>query len=167
MGGRQVYRGRQYGQDYDHHFNEFTYPDGTKMYSQCRQMAGCWISVMEHIHGTKETVELSGFIGGINRLKGRKKINPYQKEHIDLLDAIWTNKPYHEGWSGADSSFTAVLARMASYSGEIVKWDDAVKKGPSLFPKEMTWEAEAPVMPDKNGLYDHAVAIPGLRKPYS
>ncbi len=167
MGGRQIYRERRFGQDYDHHFNEFTYADGTKMYSQCRQMNGCWTIVTEHIHGTKDHIDLSGFIGGINRLKGRERVNPYQKEHIDLLDAIWTGKSYNEGWAGATSSFTAVIARMANYSGKVIKWDEAVEKGPSLFPKDMSWDADPPVMPDENGLYEHTVATPGVHKPYS
>ncbi len=166
MGGRQVYRERKFGHDYDHHFNELTYADGSKMYSQCRQMNGCWRSVTENVHGTKGQVDLSGFIGGINQLRGRERVNPYQKEHIDLLNAIWTDKPYNEGWPGADSSFTAVIARMASYSGKVIKWDEAVKKGPSLFPEEMSWDANPPVMPDENGLYEHAVAMPGIFNPY-
>ncbi len=43
MGGRtRLTSERRYGTDYDHHINEYTYADGTKMYSQCRQMNGCW-----------------------------------------------------------------------------------------------------------------------------
>ncbi len=167
MGGREIFSERRFGQDYDHHFNEFSYADGTKMYSQCRQMTGCWTRVTEHVHGTKDHIDLSGFLKVINRLKGRKRVNAYQKEHIDLLDAIWTGKPYNEGWAGADSSFTAVIARMASYSGKVIKWDEAVKKGSSLFPKDMSWDADAPVMPDKDGRYEHAVAVPGVYRPYS
>ena len=167
MGGRQIYRERRYGHDYDHHFHEFTYADGTKMYSQCRQMNGCWASVTEHAHGTNGQIDLSGFIGGINRLRGRERVNPYQKEHIDLLEAIRKDLPYHEGRSGAESSFTGVIARMASYSGKVIKWDDAAEKGSSLFPKELSWDAEPPVMPDQDGLYEDAVAVPGVFNPYS
>jgi len=35
-------QGGMFGTDFDHHFHEYTYADGTKMYSQCRQMNGCW-----------------------------------------------------------------------------------------------------------------------------
>jgi myo-inositol 2-dehydrogenase / D-chiro-inositol 1-dehydrogenase len=167
MGGRQTYDEARFGQDYDHHFNEFTYADGSKMYSQCRQMNGCWTSVTENIHGAQGQIGLSGFIGEINRLRDRERVNPYQKEHIDLLDAIRTGKPYNEGGAGATSSFTAVIARMANYSGKVIKWDEAAEMGPSLFPEEMSWDADAPVMPDENGRYDHAVAMPGIFKPYS
>ena len=40
MGGR-VNRGN-YGDIFDHHFVEFTYADGTKVFSQCRHIAGTW-----------------------------------------------------------------------------------------------------------------------------
>ena len=39
---------------------------------------------------------------------------------------------------------TAVLGRMATYSGKVVKWDDAVAKGTSEFPAKLAWDAEAP-----------------------
>ncbi len=41
------------GQIYDSHFVEFTYEDGSKMYSQCRQIPNTWTEVSEAIHGTK------------------------------------------------------------------------------------------------------------------
>ena len=40
---------------------------------------------------------------------------------------------------------TAVLGRMATYSGQTVKWDDAVAKGTSEFPEKLAWDAPAPV----------------------
>ena len=55
MGGRQVRTGKEYGQIFDHHVVEFTYADGTKMFSQCRHIDGCWDAVSEHAHGTKGT----------------------------------------------------------------------------------------------------------------
>ena len=41
------------GQIYDSHFVEFTYPDDSKMYSQCRQIPNTWNSVSEKVFGTK------------------------------------------------------------------------------------------------------------------
>ncbi len=99
MGGRQVTRGRRFGTDYDHHFHEYTYADGTKMYSQCRQMNGCWGPMTEHIHTDETVVDLMGKIR-ISNVRDRKEevISPYLREHSDLLDAIWNDKPYNEGW---------------------------------------------------------------------
>ena len=67
------------------------------------------------------------------------------QEHKDLIAAIREDKPYCEGWTGASSSMTAVLGRLATYSGKIVKWDEAVAKGTSEFPAKLAWDAPAPV----------------------
>ena len=63
------------------------------------------------------------------------------QEHHDLINAIKNNEKYNEGWHGATSSMTAVLGRMATYSGQVVKWDDAVAKGKTEFPKQLAWDA--------------------------
>ena len=53
QGGRQVRTGKDHGEIYDHHFVEFTYPDGTVMLSQCRHQPQTQRSVSEHAHGAK------------------------------------------------------------------------------------------------------------------
>jgi len=57
-----------------------------------------------------------------------------------------------------------VLGRMATYSGKIVKWDDAVAKGPDEFPAELAWDAQPRNLPDAEGNYP--IAMPGVYKPY-
>jgi myo-inositol 2-dehydrogenase/D-chiro-inositol 1-dehydrogenase len=158
MGGCQARNQPTRSQIFDHHFVEFTFKNGVKMYSQCRQQNGTWSSVSEWAHGTKGH---SGVPGGRGP---RLQAGPYQQEHIDLLKAIHNNAKYNEGWYGATSSMTAVLGRMATYSGEIVRWDDAVAKGPSLFATTLTWEANPRVMPGPDGKYP--IAIPGVYKAY-
>ncbi len=168
MGGRtRLTRQRRFGTDYDHHINEYTYADGTKMYSQCRQISGCWGPMTENIHTDKEAMELLGKIR-ISNVRDRKTqvVNPYRQEHADLLDAIWNDKPYNEGWIGATSSFTAVLGREASYSGQVVKWDELAEKGPALFPENLDWDTQPPVKPDEDGTYEHSVPVPGVYRPY-
>jgi len=170
MGGRTSLSSEpRFGEDYDHHFHEYTYADGTKMYSQTRTLSGCWAPITEHIHTDKTVVDLMGKIP-ISRVRDRtqERVNPYRQEHKDLLDAIWNDTPYNEGYFGAISSMTAILGREASYSGKVVKWDDLVAKGCDYFPKEeVTWETQPPVLPDETGGYDHAVALPGIYRPYS
>ncbi len=159
MGGRIRRTGKDHGQIYDEHFIEYTYADGSKMLSQCRHIPGTWSNVSESFHGTKGSDGCSG------KAKGP---NPYDQEHADLVDAIRNNKKYNEGWYGATSSMTAVLGRMATYSGQVVKWDDAVKKGPEeMIYKDhdkLTFQSQPPVMPDKDGNYP--VALPGIYKPF-
>ena len=54
---------------------------------------------------------------------------------------------------------TAILGRMATYSGKIVKWDDALAKGIDLSPEKYDWAAAPPVVPDEKGNYP--VPVPG------
>jgi len=162
MGGREVRKGKmEFGQIFDHHFVEYTYADGRKMYSQCRHIRGCWSSVSEAAHGTKGS-------GGVSS-RGRGA-NPYDQEHTDLIAAIKNNEKYNEGWYGATSSMTAVLGRMASYSGQVVKWDDALEKGPAEMIYEnhdqLTMESTPPVVPGEDGTYEDSVPVPGVYRAY-
>ena len=169
MGGCSVrYSGanKGMGQIFDHHFVEFTYADGTKMYSQCRHMANTWTSVSEAAHGTKGESNCANWIKGETEWKfeGKSKVAPMVQEHIDLVAAIRSGEKYCEGWHGATSSMTAVLGRMATYSGQTVKWDDAVAKGKGEFPEQLAWDAKAPVAPNADG--DYPIPIPGVYKAY-
>jgi predicted dehydrogenase len=173
MGGRQVPAEAGHGQTFDHHFVEFTYASGAKLFSQCRYIPGCWDRCGEVVVGTKGVGQMSGWGGGEGgtslsgettwRYRG-PKLNAWEQEHRDLIAAIRQNRPYHEGWYGATSSFTGVLGRMATYSGQVVRWDEAVAKGPSEMPPRLALDADPPAHADANGLYP--AATPGVTKAY-
>ena len=154
-------------QIFDHHFVEFTYPDGTKMYSQCRHVQNCFNKVDEYAFGTKgrDNMRANGDLKDANGVEF--KFGDYDQEHYALVEAIRKGLPYHEGHFGATSSFTAVLGRLATYSGNIVKWDEAAEKGSALAPgiEDYTWDSTPPVVPDENGVYPGA--IPGIYDPYA
>jgi len=153
------------GQIFDHHFVEFTFADGSKMYSQCRHMKGCWGSVSEAAHGTNGTSNCSGNIDGANPWKfDGKGVNGHQQEQIDLMAALRAGKRYNEGYYGANSSMTAVLGRVANYSGKVVKWDELVAKGTSEMPTNLAWDAPAPVQKDADGNYP--IPMPGVFPPF-
>lgn len=158
MGGSEI-RKKTFGetQIFDHHFVEFTYSDGAKMYSQCRHAPNTYSIVSEFAHGTKGNGRVEA------RAQGR---NPYEQEHIDLVDAIRNNKAFNEGYFGATSTFTAVLGRMATYSGKVIKWEDAEKHGKDLAPgmENYTMDTVPPVVPDANGEYP--IAVPGVYDPF-
>jgi len=157
MGGR-VNRGN-YGDIFDHHFVEFTYADGTKAFSQCRHQPGTWDSVNEFAHGTKGNRGVA--VGGGPNLESG---NAYVQEHVDLITAILKDKKINEGWHGAVSSMTAVLGRMATHSGQVVKWDEAVEKGSQESPERLAWDAQPRHTPGPDGFYPFP--IPGQYKPY-
>jgi myo-inositol 2-dehydrogenase/D-chiro-inositol 1-dehydrogenase len=167
MGGRQVRKGKEHGQIYDHHFVEYTYADETKLFSQCRHIPNCWNQGGGQVHGDKGSADCGGKISGEQSWQYTgPSVSGHRQEHVDLIAAIRQDKPCREGWYGATSSFTAVLGRMATYSGQVVRWDEAVEKGPDEMPQRLAWDADPPVLPDADGSYEHAVAVPGVYKPY-
>lgn len=159
MGGVEVRKGPDYGEIFDHHAVEFEYKDGSRCFSYCRHINGCWDSVSEYVVGTKGSADISGHtIRGENawRFKGGGK-NPYQQEHDDLFEAIRNNTPYNEAENGAHSTMTSILGRMATYSGKMVEWDEAINSELSVMPRSFAWDAETPSKPRPDGWYDHAV----------
>jgi len=168
MGGCEVRKGPDYGETFDHHAVEFEYADGTRMFSQCRHIVNCWDSVSEHAHGTKGYCNIGG--GSIDaqgadkwRYRGgRGDGNPYQVEHDDLFASIRAGSPINEAERGAKSTMTAILGRMATYSGKEITWDDAINSKISIIPREFSFEATPPVLPGPDGNYRRAV--PGVTK---
>ncbi len=158
MGGR-VDPGN-YGDIFDHHFVEFTYADGTKMFSQCRHQPQTRDAVIEFVHGTNEMRTVAH-----GRGPALESSNPYVQEHVDLMKAIAADTYLNEGWFGAVSSMTAVLGRMATYSGQPVTWDEAVEKGLSEAPDTIAWDARPRSMPDENGFYPFP--RPGFYSPFA
>jgi len=167
MGGRQVRRGKEVGHIFDHHYVEYTYEDGSKLFSQSRHIPNCWSAGGVDVHGLQGTANCGGKITSPNAWEyAGPKVVGHQQEHVDLIKAIRDDAAHNEGYYGATSSFTAILGRMATYSGQVVRWDDAVAKGPNEMPAKLAWNAAPPVLPDKDGSYEHAVAVPGVYKAY-
>ncbi|MHC4402376.1 MAG: Gfo/Idh/MocA family protein [Planctomycetota bacterium] len=166
QGGRQVRTGSDYGQIYDHFAVEYAYDDGTRLFSQNRHVPGCFNSIAHHAYGTRGRAHIgAGTIEGPARWKPRHKPpNAHQVEHDDLFDAIRNDRPYNEAEYGALSTMTAVLGRMAAYSGGEVRWDEAIGSESSLLPDRLAWDADPPVLPDAEGRYP--VAMPGVTKPW-
>ncbi|MGE3407832.1 MAG: Gfo/Idh/MocA family oxidoreductase [Pirellulales bacterium] len=156
MGGREVRKGPDYGEIFDHHAVEFEYADGSRLFSYCRHIPDCWDSVSEHVQGTKGTADLSSAtvrVNGQDEWKYRgDKANPYQVEHDDLFASIRSGSPLNEAENGAYSTMTAILGRMCTYSGKDIKWSDALASEIVLAPATFAWDAPPPVP---------AVAIPG------
>ena len=170
MGGREVRNGIDHGEIFDHHFVEFTYKSGAVVSSQCRHQNGCMKRVDEVFQGTKGSVEVGK--GIINDLDGNLKYkypyslenepNPYQVEHDKLFASIRKGGVISDTENGAKSTLTAILGRMATYSGKKLTMEDALNSNLKLVPEEMTWNSTPPTLPDKNGRYK--IPIPGKTK---
>jgi len=169
MGGRQVRKGKDHGEIFDHHYVEFHYADGSILNSQCRHIPGTMSKVDEMLIGTKGKI----FCGaahikdnGGNILFQFDKINendPYQAEHDELFAAIAKGKyKFADAENGAKSTMTAIFGRMATYSGQVLYWDKLINSGINIMPKEFAWNAMPPIVPDADGYYP--IAVPGKTK---
>ncbi len=58
LGGRQVRTGKEWGNVYDHFAVIYEYENGTRLFSNCRQMAGCSVDVSDHLIGTQGRAEM-------------------------------------------------------------------------------------------------------------
>jgi myo-inositol 2-dehydrogenase/D-chiro-inositol 1-dehydrogenase len=167
-GGRQVRVGKEVGEIFDHHSVEFTFADGVKMFSYCRHIPGCWDSFSQHAHGDKGRANIQGhgtselLVDGQEPLRWRRGADGHQTEMDELVAAILAGRPYNEADWAAESTMTAILGRMATYSGKIVTWDEAVNSTLDLAPKSFAWDAEPQSKPGPDGCYP--CAVPGVTK---
>lgn len=170
MGGREVRTGKDHGQIFDHHCVEFTYADGTTMMSQCRHQDNTWSQVAEYAHGAKGHCNLGDgkFYDRAGKPSDRVRTRgegAYVQEHVDLQKSIREGKPLAEGENGAIATMTAILGRMATYSGQTLTWDDALASDVSLAPERFAFDANPPVLPGPDGRYP--VPTPGADTAWS
>ena len=62
------------------------------------------------------------------------------------------DKPADDLKNVTESSLTAVMGRMACYTGRLVEWEQALNSQQRLMPERLAWDMELPVPP---------VAMPG------
>jgi len=156
VGGRQQRTPGQPSEIYDHHAVNFTYPNGVHIASQCKQFPGGDNRVNEEFQGTKGYVrigEITDYAGKVLWKYEGPKPNAYQVEHDELHDAIRRDVPLNNAYYGTTSSFSAVLGRMATYSGKVQNFEKALALPYRTMPENMTWESTPPVVPDADGNY--------------
>ena len=170
MGGRQVRNGKDHGEIFDHHFVEFTYASGAVISSQCRHIPGTMSRVDEVFQGTEGSVEIgkgeiAGLDGTINYKYPKKwgeDPNPYQVEHDKLFASIRNGELIADAENGAMSTLTAILGRMATYTGKKITMEEALNSQLHLMPETVSWETTPPSLPDANGAYP--IPTPGKTK---
>ncbi|MEO0478847.1 MAG: Gfo/Idh/MocA family oxidoreductase [Planctomycetota bacterium] len=156
-GGRQVRTDPVFGHIFDHHSVHYRYADGTTLFSMCRQQAGCPSKVSEHLIGSEGRADLGGPFrferyDGWNWSFNEGDNNPYQVEHDDLFAAIRNGTEYNEAEYGAESTLTAIMGRMATYSGKVISRDQALQSA-RLGPETYEFDQALPVDP---------IPMPGL-----
>ncbi len=155
LGGRQQRTGSQFGNIYDHHTVTFEYPSGVKVYFTCRQQSGCANDVEEVVLGTHGKAWIIA-----NRIEGKDGTWHYQKkspsmydvEHQHLFASIRRGDPIDNGDYMCNSTMIAIMGRMATYTGQLLSWDQVTASQERLGPANYAW----------NDVEEPPVAIPGI-----
>ncbi len=144
---------------------DYVYPGNRLLSFMCRQIPGTQGDNSNTIYGTEGTATIYGgnrgasIVGKSGAETWSMKGNigaAYKQEHKDLVDSIRNGEPIVELKDTADSSLTAVLGRMAAYTGQKVTWDFVTQESKlDLFPKDFDIKADRPEV---------GFAVPGKTK---
>jgi len=153
------------GHIFDHFTTDFEYANGVHMMSMCRQIDGSDNNFprvnghAEFLVGTKGKCQVDAYsINGkrvMTRELDRKSTDPYVQEHTDLIASIRKGEPLNELKTVAETTLTAIMGRMAAYTGKMVTWKMALESTQSYMPQKLDWDIKLSVPP---------VAVPGVTK---
>jgi len=159
MGGRQVRTGPQFGNIFDHHSVIYEYEDGVKLFSNTRQMAGCYGDMSAAAVGSKGRAFFAERENGVGCVAGGKKWtyrgrdnNIYHTEHDEMFASIRKGQTINEGEYMAKSTLLGILGRMATYTGQLITWEQAMNSKEDLSPPKYEW----------GPLPEPPVAVPGV-----
>ena len=133
---------------------DFEYPGNRLVSFMCRQIPATQSETGSVIYGSKGQATIRGGNSGASlvdregneiwSMEGDIRA-AYRQEHKDLIDAVRSGQPIVEFKETADSSLTAVMGRMAAYSGQRVTWDFVTKESElNLFPRELDIKGSLP-----------------------
>ncbi len=170
------------GDQYDNFSVDYTFENGMHIHSMCRQINGCAGNVSERLQGTKGStncestiVDLTGTelwkyeypLDKDGKPTTRVSVDPYVQEHIDLVTAIRTGKPFNELEATAISTMIGIMGRISAYTGKETTYEEMMnsdlKLGPTVFafgpvdiPKDVPIAGEAYVPPTPEQLAEQA-----------
>ena len=125
---------RRSGDIFDYFSVDYTYADGKRMLHTARQIDGCDFNVSEQVLGTKgiaqlndrreiRIVDYNGNILWEYDYANKPITNPYEQEHVHLVESIRLNKRINQAESLAISNQVAIMGREASYTGQAITWE--------------------------------------------
>lgn len=160
MGGREVRKGPEFGNIFDHHSVVYEYANGARIISNTRQIPGCKNDISVSLLGTKGSALLTERRNGV-RISAQDEWvfrdeakNLYQVEHDELFASIRAGWPINNGEYMAKSSLLAIMGRMATYTGQEITWNMAWNSKEDLTPPRYEW----------GELATPAIAVPGATK---
>lgn len=162
LGGRQVRTDPIFGNIYDHFAIEYTYPNDVHVLSMARQIDGTVGNVSEDVVGTRGAWHGSSNnrdhrITGATKWRFREQgtRDPYVQEHMDLIASIrGTGPKLNELKTVAESTLTAIMGRMSTYTGQEVTWEQALNSKYTHMPEKLEF---GPIAVEP-------IAVPGVTK---
>ncbi|MGD8237938.1 MAG: Gfo/Idh/MocA family oxidoreductase [Armatimonadota bacterium] len=132
---------RRVGDTYDFFAVDYEYENGVHCDSRCRQIVDCDRDVSEYVIGAEgiaacHRAEIRDSEGApVWRYQGPAKPTAKVQEHIDLTQAIRTEKPVNDAQNVAESTMTAIMGRTSAYTGKVVTWDEIMASDMRLGPE--------------------------------
>ncbi len=140
------------GDQYDNFSIDYTFENGVHVHSMCRQINGCANSVSERLQGSKGSTNCQSTILNLageeiwkyeypldsdGKPTNSVSVDPYVQEHIDLITAIRTGKPFNELEATAISTLVGIMGRVSAYTGKETTYEEMMnsdlKLGPTVF----------------------------------
>ncbi|MDZ7649041.1 MAG: hypothetical protein U5K54_18780 [Cytophagales bacterium] len=95
----------------------------------------------------------------------KEKTTPIRLNMINLFAAIAKKEfQFSDTEHGAMTTMTAILGRVATYTGQVVKFEKALNSGMTIVPTKFDFNAQPPIVPNKKG--SSPVAIAGVTRNY-
>lgn len=123
------------GDIFDFFSVDYYYNNNKRMLHTARQIDGCDGNVSEQIIGTKGIAQLNdrgeirlydwnGSLLWEYDYENKPVKNPYNQEHIHLVESIRLNKKINQAEDLAYSTQIAILGREAAYTGKPISWEE-------------------------------------------
>jgi myo-inositol 2-dehydrogenase/D-chiro-inositol 1-dehydrogenase len=152
------------GNQFDFFSCDIDYGDGVHIHSMCRQISGTYMKLGEFFRGAEGQCNGDGKLSGKEVAFQEPKLESPEsqvQEHVELIKGVLAGKPLNTIQEGADSTLTAIGARISAYTGQMVRWTDMTENTKSPFyalqlsPTALDFERDSVVMPSE------APALPG------
>ena len=105
--------------------------------------------------GSKGSANLGAYRVNNKKVYDKQVVGPYVQEHIDMIQSIKAGKPLNELQSVTESTLTAIMGRMAAYSGSVVTWEQALNSKVEQMPANLSIDSKIETNP---------VPVPGKYK---
>ena len=167
MGGTRMWGPNGQCQNFDHYGIEYTFPDGTKLWFQGRDVNNCWEDFRSFMHCTKGAAMISSFghgphsaIWSDQTMDGKptwemSSRSPYEWEWLDLLTAIRKDEKYNLSRRSAMGNLAALMGRYASHTGQWVTPEFVLDHPVNLVGdvEKLNADSPAPVSRGEDGLF--------------